>query len=166
MSATHVTESPPARYHVAGMDCGNCALTVEKGVAALAGVDDVAVNFATGLMEVRGSVERGLLAARLAELGYRLVDDHGAALAPGDADLPELHGVGGFARYLWRARTTRLALLGGAALLVALPWLWAAVPGSAAATAFTAVCGLVALIAGFPVARKGLRSLVYARRID
>lgn len=39
-------------YQVSGMDCGSCALTIEKGLKQLSGIEEVQVNFSTGKMNV------------------------------------------------------------------------------------------------------------------
>ncbi|MED2878810.1 cation-translocating P-type ATPase [Bacillus thuringiensis] len=40
-------------YLVEGMDCGACALTIEKHLQNVSGVEEVRVNFATGKMHIR-----------------------------------------------------------------------------------------------------------------
>ncbi|MBO4241595.1 cation transporter, partial [Pseudonocardia alni] len=40
-------------YLVEGMDCGACALTIEKHLYNVSGVEEVRVNFATGKMHIR-----------------------------------------------------------------------------------------------------------------
>ncbi|PFM43776.1 heavy metal translocating P-type ATPase [Bacillus cereus] len=40
-------------YMVEGMDCGACALTIEKHLQNVSGVEEVRVNFATGKMQIR-----------------------------------------------------------------------------------------------------------------
>ncbi|MGE6599735.1 heavy metal translocating P-type ATPase [Bacillus proteolyticus] len=40
-------------YVVDGMDCGACALTIEKHLQNVSGVEEVRVNFATGKMQIR-----------------------------------------------------------------------------------------------------------------
>lgn len=40
-------------YLVEGMDCGACALTIEKHLHNVSGVEEVRVNFATGKMHIR-----------------------------------------------------------------------------------------------------------------
>ncbi|AKG04897.1 ATPase [Salimicrobium jeotgali] len=52
-------EAVPARqdhgyetYRIAGMDCGSCAMTIEKHMGRLSSVEDVRVNFSTGNMQV------------------------------------------------------------------------------------------------------------------
>ncbi|HEM4990666.1 TPA: heavy metal translocating P-type ATPase [Streptococcus suis] len=67
-----------ASYPIQGMTCASCAMTVEKAVGKLAGMEDVSVNLATeklsvsydekilGLEDIRQAVEKA---------GYQLVDN-------------------------------------------------------------------------------------------
>ncbi|MGV3255636.1 heavy metal translocating P-type ATPase, partial [Streptococcus suis] len=67
-----------ASYPIQGMTCASCAMTVEKAVGKLAGVEEVSVNLATeklsvsydekllGLEDIRQAVEKA---------GYQLVDN-------------------------------------------------------------------------------------------
>ena len=61
-------------YTVLGMDCADCARTVEQGVAQLPGVDRASVSFVTGLLDIDGAPEETALRARVQALGYRLAD--------------------------------------------------------------------------------------------
>ncbi len=47
-----MTQSTPLVFDVAGMDCGDCAQTVERVVSTTPGADDVKVNFAVGTLTV------------------------------------------------------------------------------------------------------------------
>ncbi len=165
MQPSPAPRSESSRYRIAGMDCGNCALTIEKSLAKLDGVDQVTVTFATELIEIFGSADRRALESRVAKLGYKLVDESATTDATPDPDLPELRGAAGFFRYLWRAPVTRFALLSAGVLLVTLPWSLSVDTGSFTALSFTGAYILVTLIAGLPVVSKGLKSLIYARRV-
>lgn len=48
-----VTGDGVQTYLVGGMDCGACALTIEKHLQNVSGVQEVHVNFATGKMHIR-----------------------------------------------------------------------------------------------------------------
>ncbi|PEM41239.1 heavy metal translocating P-type ATPase [Bacillus pseudomycoides] len=48
-----VTGDGVQTYLVGGMDCGACALTIEKHLQNVSGVQEVRVNFATGKMHIR-----------------------------------------------------------------------------------------------------------------
>jgi Zn2+/Cd2+-exporting ATPase len=66
----------PLEFVIEGMDCGDCALTIEKAVAALPGIEEASVNFGTARLSVTGQAARqpGLQAAvesKVREAGYR-----------------------------------------------------------------------------------------------
>ena len=58
---------------VTGMDCADCAITLEQSVVRLAGVQACSVNFGTGRMLVKGSVAEGTVRKSVTALGYGLV---------------------------------------------------------------------------------------------
>lgn len=68
MSITDMTNNLQLR--ITGMDCADCALKLEKGVAKLAGVTACQVNFAAAKMEVNGQVDRAAVVERIQSLGY------------------------------------------------------------------------------------------------
>ncbi|HCE16474.1 MAG TPA: cadmium-translocating P-type ATPase [Anaerolinea thermolimosa] len=143
-------------YSVEGMDCADCARHIEEGVSRLPGVTGARVHFATGLLEVEGAPDEKALRARVESLGYRLKDPANPAEEKPGA------GAGGFIRFLLAASETRLALIGGAILLLSLlvePFRLPAVLGSA--------LQIIALgVAGWPVARAGLANLWINRSIS
>ena len=57
------------RFQISGMDCADCARTVEKGVARLEQVESAALNFTTGTLCVRGAAPAERVVARVRELG-------------------------------------------------------------------------------------------------
>jgi copper chaperone len=60
-------------YQVDGMTCGHCRVAVMEEVGALAGVDEVEVDLATGRMVVRGSgLDDAAVAAAGDEAGYEV----------------------------------------------------------------------------------------------
>lgn len=60
-------------YQVDGMTCGHCRVAVMEEVGALAGVDAVAVDLATGRMVVRGpALDDDAVAAAVDEAGYEV----------------------------------------------------------------------------------------------
>jgi Cu+-exporting ATPase len=61
--------------HVTGMSCAGCVRRVEKTVAALPGVDTVAVNLATENAAVTGSFDAAALVTALADAGYPAVQN-------------------------------------------------------------------------------------------
>ena len=151
------------RFQVTGMDCANCARTVETGVAKLAGVESAALNFTTGTLRVNGPVPAGRVVARVRELGYDVAEGGGAGerRSRGESITPAplLPRTQALLPYLWSRRDTRAALI--AALLVLpglvfdelLPGLGIESPG------FAVMAVLAMVIAGWPIARSAVRAL-------
>ncbi len=140
---------------ITGMDCADCALTLERGVARLEGVEHCEVNFTTGKMRLSGSADPDAIEARIRALGY--------GIAPtADAPAPAAAGNdGGLWRYLTGRRDMRLALAGLALLLAS--FAAALLEGPRALSAGLHV--LVVLLAGLPIMLNGWRELRYARNI-
>lgn len=135
-------------YAVQGMDCADCARTIEKGVRQLPGVQSIEVDFVTAKLRLSGEVAEAALRQRVEALGYRL----GQAARP-----PTSHpnAVVGFWRYLLARPETRLALLGASLLLIA--WL---IPNSLISNSLI----LFALaLPAYPIARSGLNALFINR---
>ncbi len=151
-----MTEAPTRTYSVLGMDCAACAREVEAGVSQLEGVAWAEVNFATGDMRVQGDVPFAVLQARVEALGKGLAEK-----AP--APPPARGGVRGFWDYLRARAETRLALLGGFIIFIALAGQLAAAWPSAIADALYSVGMVVAL---YPIAKSGLQALVLLRRFN
>lgn len=130
---------------VEGMDCADCAQTIERAVSRLDGVTNVAVSFPASTMRVEfqpGAVALDRITATVGRLGYHV--DGGTA--------PK--GIGA---WLTRERSTYAAAgLLAAALIVDLATSVTAVPLYAAAI----------LVGGLPLARSGVRALVATRRPD
>ncbi len=61
-------------YTVSGMTCSHCVLSVREEVSAVAGVDDVDVDLASGRLTVVGEdVSEDAVRAAVAEAGYEVV---------------------------------------------------------------------------------------------
>ena len=139
-------------FDVRGMDCGDCAQTVQAGVARLPGVREARVNFAVGTLvliaDPTETTPEAVIHA-VAAAGYTATV-RGAAVAPPAAQ-------SGW----WRQRRARE--LGAAALLWLIGFVVerAGAPRMASAVPFTA--GM--LLSGYPVARAGWFAL-RARRAD
>ncbi len=76
---------------IAGMDCADCALKLEKGVARLDGVHDAAVNFATATMQVdydAATVDPQDIVRRIRSLGYDVQTSAAKHDAPAEAASP------------------------------------------------------------------------------
>jgi len=172
-------ESQVLRARVAGMDCGSCALTIEDGLRKLPGVRSVSVDFTTETLEVEGSFARERIEQRLQQLGYRLANLQraGAGLLPAAVD-PPLADTDprrasaasssappvGFLQFLRSQPRQRVAI--GAGLCAALAGVVAVLaPSTASSTMLSWVLAAVVVVVGAPVFSKGLRALVFSRRI-
>ncbi|MEJ5315328.1 MAG: cation transporter, partial [Anaerolinea sp.] len=99
-------------FLIEGMDCADCARHVEEGVQKLPGVQFARVDFATAQLVLEGEFEESKVHQRVQALGYRLKNEQ--APIP---EKPESFWLG-LGRYLLSEGETRLALLGGAFLLI------------------------------------------------
>ncbi len=144
MTAT-VTTKPLATEKIVlpvqGMDCPDCARTIERGVGGLAGVEHAAVNFASAQLHVSyapAQVEVVDISRRVRELGYVAEPPTAEATA----------STSGAAGLLREHRTT----IAGALLTVA-----GIVVGQTSAPEGVSIALYLAAVwaAGLPVARKG-----------
>ena len=107
----------PRRYHIGNMTCPACAREVETAVSRLDGVDSAHVDFASNTLQLDGQVEYGKLKTRVESLGKTLLSEPENIKK---TENPQRSGIVGFADYLWQRGSTRLALGGGALLLMTL----------------------------------------------
>ena len=108
---------PPRRYHIGNMTCPACAREVETAVSRLDGVDSAHVDFASNTLQLDGQVEYGKLKTRVESLGKTLLSEPENIKK---TENPQRSGIVGFGDYLWQRGSTRLALGGGALLLMTL----------------------------------------------
>ncbi len=151
------------RLQIEGMDCADCALALEKGVASLPGVESAQVNFAAATLQVSGAVAPELVAARVQALGYAVANERSAGeAAEGGSSAPSApqHGWRALLRFFLSRRETALALIAALLLGLAFPLEWLGVGWAAAALDL-----LIVLLAGLPIARRGLRALWLARQV-
>ena len=103
------------RYTVGNMDCANCAREVESAVQKLDGVQFARVDFFSSQLELRGDVDFRRLQRQVEAIGKTLDLPDEASPVRGEAG-----GVRGYWLYLRERESSRLALAGGALLLLAL----------------------------------------------
>ncbi|HID64095.1 MAG TPA: hypothetical protein EYP49_15360, partial [Anaerolineae bacterium] len=152
---------PPAAlvFRVEGMDCADCALKLEKGVAALNEVAEVRLNFAAAKMTVRpgGATDevREAVEARVAELGYQAyLEEYGRR--------QEVGGQGGLGGFLKGRRRDLLTAFSGLTVLTAFLLETAGLP----VVVSHALYGLAIVLGGYYVARSGLAALRTTRSLD
>jgi Cd2+/Zn2+-exporting ATPase len=144
----------PLRFRISGMDCADCARSVERVVAALPGVETARVNFgAATLTVVPGPVAfppSEEIAATIARAGYHAVEESPNQRAVAETALP-----------WWRDGRLRWVLL--AALLWALASALPLLGGGGSLV--TALFAAAIVGGGWPFARAGWQA-VRARRLD
>jgi Cd2+/Zn2+-exporting ATPase len=151
------------RYQVEGMDCANCALTLEHALSKIEGVDEVRVNFSTASMHASGNFPPQLLVERIQALGYQ-VSTAQTPVRPETISPDNPDGMLGFFRFLLADRRTSLAFL--AALLLLVSSLFSVLPQIPfAAPAQTILQLAVVFLAGGPIIVKGLRALWVAHQV-
>ncbi len=163
-----VTDPLEVKYSIQGMDCADCALSLERSLAQIQGVEQVNVNYTTGLLEARGTFNPQDLIQRVKALGYKAetpglpgenqTEVEGLKTNAGKLKLP------GFLGYLYASTQTRVALLGAILLLLSIPFSF--IPGSILGLwAKTGLQLAAAVIAGYQIANRGVRALVIGRQI-
>lgn len=146
-------------YIVQGMDCAGCAREVETGVARLDGVKSVEVTFATGKMRLDGDVPFAILQERVAALGKSLEPEN----VPAEDAPVSRGGIIGFWAYLTARAETRLALIGGAlVLLTLLASVVFALPEGVTGPAY--IVGMIITL--YPIARSGINALIINREFN
>lgn len=99
-------------FQIEGLDCPDCARTLENGVRNLEGVQSCNLNFNTGKLQVAGSASADAVIKRIEEFG------HEASISSGERKQKQPTAPIGFLDFMWKRYDTRLALLG---LILVLP---------------------------------------------
>lgn len=148
-------------YRIAGMDCADCAKTIERGVSKLDGVARCTIHFGTSTLNVEGVASPEAVIARVRALGYdaRLEE----ASHPPNA-LPDRPPS--FVHFLLARRDTTLAIIGALLILPGLLFneLLPFLKVESVVFDITSVGALLA--AGFPIARSAWRALTINRQIN
>ncbi|MFL5735597.1 MAG: heavy metal translocating P-type ATPase [Chloroflexia bacterium] len=75
-ASSKAASAGPLEFSIEGMDCADCAITIEKAISALPGVEKAGVNFATArltvneLPEAQPGLENAII-KKVSEAGYR-----------------------------------------------------------------------------------------------
>lgn len=77
-------------FKVTGMDCGSCAMTIEKHLAQLPEVQSVAVNFASGTMQIQHNNSVATIQQELKKIGYSGVPESSEAVVSETESKPKL----------------------------------------------------------------------------
>ena len=158
--------SQEIKYSIQGMDCADCALSLEHSLEHIKGVEQVSVNYTTGFLEANGTFDPQDLIQRVEALGY-IVEGHGKAARGQPEETPQTATawkLPGFLGYLYASIPTRLALIAAILLLISIPFTFL----HTLAYSSWVVMGLrmmAACLAGYPIVNRGIRALLVSRQI-
>lgn len=143
-------------FRVTGMDCADCARTVENGVAKLDGIEACSISFTTAKLRIRGTVDEAAIIDRVRTLGYDVAspEDDPAANEAGTVATQA-----GFLRFLLGQRETRLALLGAILILPGLVFNELLPTLGLHHRLFDVMSVLAMISAGYPIARSAWSAL-------
>ncbi|MCS7060307.1 MAG: cation-translocating P-type ATPase [Anaerolineae bacterium] len=153
--------TPETVLRVTGIDCAECARSIERSVARLEGVQACSLSFETGRLHVYGRAAPEQVIARVQALGYDAAPEASSARAPS-------HPLS-FVRFLFSRRNSVPAVLG--AVLIAPGVLFDELLPLVGVTSLlpdwaVSAFSLAALaVAGWPVLRSAWRALRLSRQI-
>jgi Cd2+/Zn2+-exporting ATPase len=153
-------------YRITGMDCAECARTLEIGVSKLDGVASCSLSYATAKLHVSGEVAPAAIIERVRKLGYDVEEGTKAkAEAKREGETEAKGGLRGFVAYLLQRRSTTLTLIAGLLILPALVF-DELLPMLGVSSPIFALMSLTALVlAGAPIAQNAWRALIINHRI-
>ncbi|MFP3897318.1 MAG: heavy metal translocating P-type ATPase [Anaerolineales bacterium] len=148
-------EEKSYRWRVKGLDCPDCALSLEKSLERLPEVSSAELDFENSVLTIVSAVNgegTAVVEERAGAMGYQLVpwQDEGDASAPVDSGWLRGHGE--------EARIVAAALLIMTALVLGFLRLSSLIPNSLYVAAI--------LIAGLPIARSAWFAVMRAHNVD
>ena len=144
-------------FPVEGMDCADCAATIERGVSRMNGVQWASINFAGGRMSVEYAPEqtnREDISKLVSSLGYRVGDDSTESVDTDDSE----------SRLTWLLLSRENRQTAAGFIMTALAF--TASQFGAPTWLPTALYVATILVAGLPIARKGIATLRATHRLD
>jgi Zn2+/Cd2+-exporting ATPase len=166
----------PQTFRITGMDCADCAKSIERGVGKLDGVSACAISFGAAVLKVEGDVARESVLKRVRDLGFGVAEDAASgesAAAPTQSarwfDRLPSGGALGFLKFLLSRANTTLAVLGAllilpSLLIVEIGPLFTGVKPELPALDALSIAAMLA--AGLPIARSAWRALTINREIN
>ena len=149
------------QFKIGNMDCAGCAREVESAVTKLDGVHFARVDFLSNTLQLIGDVEFGTLQTRVEAVGKTISDGKDAAQTH-HAEVKRT-GLLGFWDYLLSRPASRLAVIGGALLLIAIAAdILRLLPGAAGNLLYA----LAMLVAIKPIAESGIMALRINREFN
>lgn len=152
------------RAKITGMDCGSCALSIEAGLRQLPGVRRASVDFTTETLEIQGAASLSQVEQRLRQLGYGLAEKGRADNNTGAATAAS-PGSAGFLKFLITQPHQRLAIAATVAALLATV-MSSLVPTATGHTLQQWTFVAAVLLVGAPIFIKGIRALLFSRRVN
>ncbi len=141
------------RFRISGMDCADCALSVERAVASMPGVDVARINFGAATLTIVPIAGSGIpvadVVSTVARAGYHATPLAGVLAEP-SVDAP-----------WWRDRRLQWVVLAGACWIAGSVLAFAGVAGIVTTPIFAAAIAA----GGWPFLRAGWQS-VRVRRLD
>jgi len=149
------------QFKIGNMDCAGCAREVESAVGKLDGVHFARVDFFSNELQLIGDVEFERLRTQVEAVGKTISAGDTAEERPGGA--AKRSGILGFWDYLLSRSSSRLALLGGILLLIAIAAdLLRLLPPDLG----NALYALAMLVAMKPIAESGFNALRVNREFN
>lgn len=146
------------QYKIGNMDCAGCAREVESALCKLDGVQFARVNYLSNTLQLIGDVEFDRLRAQVEAVGKTISDEPEAAEQP-----LKRTGILGFRDYLLARPASRLAVVSGVLLLVAIA---VDVLRLLPVDAGNLLYALAMLVAIKPIALSGMRALRVNREFN
>lgn len=131
------------RLYITGLDCPNCAAGLVQSLKLMPQVRTAELDFSTAVLRVAGDLDDAMLTSKIRELGYDVRED------------TQPQAKTGFWRFAWQRRDSRLAIIGGMMIVLALMMRVLNLPSMMTKPILLGAM-LVALL---PIARSGLRDL-------
>lgn len=162
-----------SKYVITGMDCADCARSVQRGVARLDKVVKAEVDFGTSTLYVTGSAAMSDIKARVEALGYGFAVPVSRKKAEAESPTPQpAHQASektperpsSLLRYLFFAENGRPSATGLGAGLMLFALFLAVFPTPQ--VAIDLLCLAALLIAGRPVAVSGFNALRLSRELN
>ncbi|MBI9049024.1 MAG: cation-translocating P-type ATPase [Anaerolineaceae bacterium] len=147
-------------YQITGLDCMDCVVDLEKSIQKLEHVNHCEIQFASGKLIVNESADEKAIAKTVKSHGYRLQTND---VMNQQAHATPPNSFWQFMKYLWENPKSRLALIG---VIFILPGLLLE-EILQLEIQFVFISSMIAmLLAGFPVYRNALRSLMDIRNLS
>ncbi|MEO0565213.1 MAG: HAD-IC family P-type ATPase, partial [Chloroflexota bacterium] len=146
-------------YRVSGMDCAGCAQTLQNSISRIDGVNAARVDFLAGKLVVDGDVTIKDLQTRAEQAGGYTVH---ADTSPSIIHRPLPTGPIGFVRYILSDEAAQYGLVGGLVTLLTLMAGALGLPPNAVTVG--TISGV--LIAAYPIAHSGIKTLITQHRLN